>query len=151
MLHACYTLLPDRPVQSNTISNSLGSIQPRINWRLFVYSQLSFTQLSELDQCRVKKLAQVQHVSTGFKPGYLILVKSLKLYSHCTSEVLCASNYIDPYKEMFTCTSVFWSLHNVADFTSLTFRSFHVTVVVTPHAVVRTLYKQPDISFYNFL
>ena len=59
---------PDRPVQSDTISTSLGSIQPyaTINARrllVHIYPPLSiarysFIQLSELEQFRVKKLAQ---------------------------------------------------------------------------------------------
>ena len=57
---------PDRLVQSDTISASLGSIQPyaAINARRLlvhisttVYSQV-LIQLNELEQCRVKKLAQ---------------------------------------------------------------------------------------------
>ena len=58
---------PDRPVHSDTISASLGSIQPyaTINARrLLVHIhhlsiiRYSFKQLSELEQCKVKKLAQ---------------------------------------------------------------------------------------------
>ena len=58
---------PDRPVQSNTISTSLGSIQPyaTINARrLLVHihhlsiARYSFIQSSGLEQCRVKILAQ---------------------------------------------------------------------------------------------
>ena len=59
---------PDRPVQSDTISASLGSIQPHLMGEgcLYTYPPLSiarysFIKLSELEQCRVKKLAQ------GFK------------------------------------------------------------------------------------
>ena len=57
---------PDRPVHSDAISASLGSIQPcaAINARRLlvltsttVYSyRYSFKQLSEMEQCRVKKL-----------------------------------------------------------------------------------------------
>ena len=59
---------PGRPVQSNTISTSLGNIQlyATINARRLlvhisttVYSQVySVIQLRELEQCRVKKIAQ---------------------------------------------------------------------------------------------
>ena len=57
---------PGRPVQSNTISTSVRSIQPHatINVRkAHTYPPLSiarysFIQLSELEQCRVNKLAQ---------------------------------------------------------------------------------------------
>ena len=51
---------PDRPVHSDTISASLGSIQPNatINaWRLSIV-RYSFIQLSELEQFRVKKTCQ---------------------------------------------------------------------------------------------
>ena len=68
LLKALYTLLPGRPVHSDTISAFLGNIQPyaAINARRLlvhisttVYSQvLILIQLSELEQCRVKKLAQ---------------------------------------------------------------------------------------------
>ena len=58
---------PDRPVHSDTISASLGSIQPYatinaqrllVHISTTVYSQVSFIQLSELEQCRVKKLTR---------------------------------------------------------------------------------------------
>ena len=56
---------PDRPVQSNTVSTSLGSHMPQLICEgcLYTYPPLSiarysFIQLSELEQCRVKKLAQ---------------------------------------------------------------------------------------------
>ena len=58
--------IPDRPVHSDTISASLGSIQPyaTINARSFSYThpplfivRYSFIQLSELEQCRVKQSA----------------------------------------------------------------------------------------------
>ena len=72
---------PDRPaVHSDTISASLGSIQPyaAINARrplvhisITVYSQVhTFIQLSELEQCIVKKLAQVLTPQPGFEPGF---------------------------------------------------------------------------------
>ena len=50
---------PDRLVHSDTLSASLGSIQPyaAINAPLSI-ARYSFIQLSELKQCRVKKLAQ---------------------------------------------------------------------------------------------
>ena len=57
---------PDRPAQSNTISTSLGSIQPyaKINARrmpvhisTIVCGQV-LIQLSKLEQCRVKTIAQ---------------------------------------------------------------------------------------------
>ena len=57
----------DRPVQSDTVSTYLGSIQwyAAINARRLlvhisttVYSQILIYPLSELEQCRVKKLAQ---------------------------------------------------------------------------------------------
>ena len=64
---------PDRPVHSDTISASLGSIQPyaTINARrLLVHisttiARYSFTQLSELEQYRVK--SRPQH------PGFISL------------------------------------------------------------------------------
>ena len=59
---------PDRPVQSDTISASLGSIQSYMLQLMrkgcsYTYPPLSvarysFIQLSELEQCRVKKPAQ---------------------------------------------------------------------------------------------
>ena len=53
---------PGRPVQSNTISTSLGSIQPYATINTYIHhlsiARYSFIQLSELEQCRVKKLAQ---------------------------------------------------------------------------------------------
>ena len=55
---------PDRSVHSDTISTSLGSIlQLMREGCSYTYPQLSiarysFIQLSELEQCRVKKLAQ---------------------------------------------------------------------------------------------
>ena len=69
---------PGRPVQSNTISTSLGSIQlyaaVNVRWLLVyisttVYSQV-LIQLTELEQCKVKKLAQgfktaAQDLNTG--------------------------------------------------------------------------------------
>ena len=74
----CFTLyFPDRPVHSDTISASLGSIQhyAKINARRLliyisttVYSQ--FIQLSELEQCRVKKLAQgFNTIAQDLNPG----------------------------------------------------------------------------------
>ena len=57
---------PGRPVHSDTISASLGSMQPytTINARMLLVhisatvSSQVLIQLSELEQCRVKKLAQ---------------------------------------------------------------------------------------------
>ena len=54
---------PGRPVQSNTISTSLGSIccnysKKASRTHIHHLSRHSFTQLSELEQCRVKKRAQ---------------------------------------------------------------------------------------------
>ena len=82
---AIYTLLSGRPVQSNTISVSLRSIQPRGNFaKTAKYSSLSiarysFKQLSELEHCRVKQLAQ------GFTRQHrirtrVLLVESSMLY-----------------------------------------------------------------------
>ena len=78
---------PDRPVQSDTISTSLGSIQPyaTINARgLFVpipttvYS--SFIQLSELEQCsRVKKVPTVLTTQHRIRI-WVLLVDRPKLY-----------------------------------------------------------------------
>ena len=57
----------DKPDQSDTISTSLGSIQPYatinaqrllVHISTTVYSQITYIQLSELEQCIVKKLAQ---------------------------------------------------------------------------------------------
>ena len=80
---------PDRPVHPDTISVSLGSIQPyaAINARKLlvhisttVYSQvLIFIQLSELEQCRVKKLAQGFNTAARIRTGVLVVEKP-KLY-----------------------------------------------------------------------
>ena len=78
---------PDRPVHSDTISASLGSIQPyaTINARRLlihisttVYSH-SFIQLSELEQCRVNKLAQGFNTAARIQTRVLV-VESPKLY-----------------------------------------------------------------------
>ena len=60
---AFYILLPGIPVLSNTISASLGSIQPggnfagtaRTQYSPLSIARYSLVQLSELEQCRVKK------------------------------------------------------------------------------------------------
>ena len=80
---------PDRPVHSDTISASLGSIQPYaaiIAQRLLVhisttvYSQvLIFSQLSELEQCRVKIFAQGFNTAGRIRTRVLV-VESPKLY-----------------------------------------------------------------------
>ena len=80
---------PDRPALSDTISVSLGSIQPyaAINARRLlvhisttVYSHvLIFIQLSELEQYRVKKLAQGFNTAARIRTRVLI-VESPKLY-----------------------------------------------------------------------
>ena len=64
-LQDCSKHFPGRPVQSDTISTSLGSIQSytTINARgklihISTTARYSFIQLSELEHCRVKKLAQ---------------------------------------------------------------------------------------------
>ena len=56
---------PDRPVHSDTISASLGSSQQyatinarRLLVNILFIARYSFIQLSELEQCRVKNLAQ---------------------------------------------------------------------------------------------
>ena len=45
---AFYTLLPGRPVQSKTISASLGSIQPRGNFAKTVCTQIFITVYSQV-------------------------------------------------------------------------------------------------------
>ena len=62
---AFYTLLPGRHVQTKTISASLSFSHVAISRRLLVRKYLSlfiarysFIQMSELEQCSVKKLAQ---------------------------------------------------------------------------------------------
>ena len=78
--------LSDRPVHSDTILASLGSIQPyaNINARrllvhIFTMVRYSFIQLSELEQRQVKKLAEVftlQHMNLT----RVLVVDSPKLY-----------------------------------------------------------------------
>ena len=75
--------IPDRPVHSDTISASLGSIQPYaiINARrLLVHiSTTVYSQLSELEQYRVKKIAQGLIVQHRIRTRVLV-VESEKLY-----------------------------------------------------------------------
>ena len=83
---------PDRPVQSDTISTSLGSIQPHatsnarkllVHISTTVYSQV-LIQLSELEQCRVKKLAQgFNTAAQDSKPGPLSRESEALPMSHC--------------------------------------------------------------------
>ena len=80
---------PDRPVHSDTISASLGSIQPYaasnarrllVHISTTVYSQvLILIQLSELDQSRVKKLGQGFNTAARIRTRVLV-VESPKLY-----------------------------------------------------------------------
>jgi len=64
-----YTLLPGRPVQSNTNSTSLGTFSIRTQISTTIYSHVCM-QLSGLGQCRVKTLLMVWHCSTGFETGF---------------------------------------------------------------------------------
>ena len=87
---SAFTLyFPDRPVHSDTISASLGSIQPYaainacrllVHISTTVYSQvLILIQLSELEQCRMKKLAQGFNTASRIRTRVLV-VESPKLY-----------------------------------------------------------------------
>ena len=78
---------PDRPVQSNTMSTFLGSIQPYATIsarRLLVHPPLfiagyTLIQLSELEQCRMKKLPKVLTPQDRIQTRVL-LVATPKLY-----------------------------------------------------------------------
>ena len=68
----------DRPVHSDTISASLGSIQP------LSIARYSFIQLSELEQCRVTKLAQgFNTAAQDSNPGSLSQGSEALPLSHC--------------------------------------------------------------------
>ena len=83
-----------RPVHSDTISASLGSFQPYaainaqrllVHISTTVYSQvLIFIQLSELEQCRVKNLAQGVSTAARIRTRVLV-VGSPKLYPWATA------------------------------------------------------------------
>ena len=90
---SAFTLyFPVRPVQSDTISTSLGSIQPyaTINARMLlvhisttVYSQI-LIQLSELEQCRVNKFAKgFNTAAQDSNPGPLSRESDTLPLSHC--------------------------------------------------------------------
>ena len=96
---------PDRPVHSDTISASLGSIQQyaTINPPLSI-ARYSFIQLSELEQCRVQKVAQrfntaAQDSNSGSRSresdalplshcALLLLLDNLALWSQQLSDIL---------------------------------------------------------------
>ena len=80
---------PDRPVHSDTILASLGSIQPyaTINARrllVHISTRYSFIQLSELEQCRVKTLAQVHNAAAqDSNPAFRSRESETLPLSHC--------------------------------------------------------------------
>ena len=89
-----HILLPGRPVQSNIVSTSLGSIQPytTINARrLLIHisttvhvARYSFIQLSELKQCRVKKPARgFNTTAQDSNPGSLSQESEALPMGHC--------------------------------------------------------------------
>ena len=96
--------IPDRPVHSDTISASLGSIQPyaAINARRLlvhipniIYSQvLIFIKLSELEQCRVKNLPRVLTPQPGFEPGSRSLESEALPLSHCALQAITLSSFV---------------------------------------------------------
>ena len=104
---------PGRPVQSNTISTSLGSIQPHatINVRKALsIARYSFIQLSELEQCRVKKLAQgFNTAAQDSNPGSLSRDSGGLPLSHCTLLPYCTryERLIQQANFVVTCQSLF--------------------------------------------
>ena len=80
-----------RPTQSNIISTSLGSIQLHLMREGCSYTypplsivRYSFIQLSELEQCRVKKLAQgFNTAAQDSNPGSLSRESEALPLSHC--------------------------------------------------------------------
>ena len=90
---------PDRSVQSDTISTSLGSIKPytTINARRLSYTypplsivRYTFIKLSELEQCRVKNLAQCFNIAAqDSNPGPLSRESSALSLSHCALNTTC--------------------------------------------------------------
>ena len=96
-------ILPDRPVHSNTISASLGSIQLcaainarrlRVHISTTVYSQVLIYTAEELEQCRVKKLAQgFNTAANDANPGTLSRESEVLPLSHCALNV--NTNYLN--------------------------------------------------------
>ena len=89
-----YTLLPGKPVESNTISTSLGSIQPYATITVqrllkgcsYTYPPLSVARYSfiQLEQYRVKKLAQGFNMADqDSNPGSLSRESEALPLSHC--------------------------------------------------------------------
>ena len=76
---------PDRPVHSDTILASLGSIQPYATiMREVPIASYSFIQLSELEQCRVNKLAQCFNTAAqDSNPGSRSRESEALHLSHC--------------------------------------------------------------------
>ena len=84
-----------RPIKSNTISTSLGSIQPyaTINVRrLLVHISIvrySFIQLNELEQCRLKTLAEdFNTTAQDLNLGSLSQESEAPPLRHCTLHIL---------------------------------------------------------------
>ena len=88
---------PDRLVRSDTISASLGIIQPyaTINARPLLYTypptsiaRYSFIQLRELEQCRVKKLVQgFNAAEQDSNPGFRSRESETLPMSHCAGDI----------------------------------------------------------------
>ena len=93
-VQSTFTLyVPSRPVQSNTVSTSLGSIQPYATItarRLLVYisttvySQVFIYAADKLEQCRVKQLAQCFNTTAqDSNPGPLSRESEVLPMIHC--------------------------------------------------------------------
>ena len=88
---------PDRPVHLDTISASLGSSQQyatinarRLLVNILFIARYSFIQLSELEQCRVKNLAQgFNTAAQDSNPGSRSRESETLPLSHCALDSHC--------------------------------------------------------------
>ena len=102
---------PDRPVHSDTISASLGSIQPyatinarwlRVHISTSIYSQV-LIYTAELEQCRVTKLAQsFNTVAPDSNPGPFSRQSEALPLSHCAATSTSIVFVTSPYDNRVT-------------------------------------------------